>query len=139
MQVDVRVLVATYENLEEAVRDGRLREDLYYRLNVHIVRVPPLRERRSDVPELIDHFLVHTCERFGIRTKRIDPAAKDALAGCEWRRNNVRELRNIIEERVIPGVSMEHLSMGMTNDYEVAIEEGATIVRVGRAIFGERG
>ena len=51
----------------------------------------------------------------------------------------LRELRNTIEERVIPGVSMEHLSMGMTNDYEVAIEEGATIVRVGRAIFGERG
>ena len=51
----------------------------------------------------------------------------------------LRELRSIIEERVIPGVSMEHLSMGMTNDYEVAIEEGATIVRVGRAIFGERG
>lgn len=51
----------------------------------------------------------------------------------------LRELRNTIEESVIPGVSMEHLSMGMTNDYEVAIEEGATIVRVGRAIFGERG
>lgn len=51
----------------------------------------------------------------------------------------LRELRNAIEEAVIPGVSMEHLSMGMTNDYEVAIEEGATIVRVGRAIFGERG
>ena len=51
----------------------------------------------------------------------------------------LRELRNAIEESVIPGVSMEHLSMGMTNDYEVAIEEGATIVRVGRAIFGERG
>jgi hypothetical protein len=51
----------------------------------------------------------------------------------------LRELRSIIEERVIPGVSMEHLSMGMTNDYQVAIEEGATIVRVGRAIFGERG
>jgi pyridoxal phosphate enzyme (YggS family) len=52
---------------------------------------------------------------------------------------SLRELRNEIEEAVIPGVSMEHLSMGMTNDYEVAIEEGATIVRVGRAIFGERG
>jgi pyridoxal phosphate enzyme (YggS family) len=51
----------------------------------------------------------------------------------------LRELRSTIEERVIPGVSMEHLSMGMTNDYEVAIEEGASIVRVGRAIFGERG
>ena len=51
----------------------------------------------------------------------------------------LRELRSIIEEKVIPGVSMEHLSMGMTNDYQVAIEEGATIVRVGRAIFGERG
>jgi pyridoxal phosphate enzyme (YggS family) len=50
----------------------------------------------------------------------------------------LRELRNAIEERVIPGVSMEHLSMGMTNDFEVAIEEGATIVRIGRAIFGER-
>jgi len=51
----------------------------------------------------------------------------------------LRELRSVIEESVIPGVSMEHLSMGMTNDYEVAIEEGATIVRIGRAIFGERG
>jgi len=101
VEVDARVVAATNLDLEAEVESGRFREDLYYRLNVHIVRVPPLRDRRSDVPELIDHFLVHTCERFGIRTKRIDAAAKDALAGCEWRRNNVRELRNIIERLVI--------------------------------------
>jgi two-component system nitrogen regulation response regulator NtrX len=101
VEVDARVVAATNRDLEAEVESGRFRDDLYYRLNVHIVRVPPLCDRRSDIPELIDHFLVHTCERFGIRTKRIDAAAKDALAGCEWRRNNVRELRNIIERLVI--------------------------------------
>ena len=68
---------------------------------MHIVGVPPLRDRRSDIPELAAHFLATTCTRFGIRRKRIDPAALESLVACEWRRNNVRELRNIIERMII--------------------------------------
>jgi DNA-binding NtrC family response regulator len=113
VEVDARVVAATNRDLEVEVAEGRFREDLYYRLNVHIVRVPPLRDRRSDVPGLIDHFLASTCGRFGIRTKRIEPEAKEALAGCEWRRNNVRELRNIIERLVIAAegdvIGVEHI------------------------------
>jgi two-component system nitrogen regulation response regulator NtrX len=101
IDTDARVVAATNRELEAEVEAGRFRQDLYYRVNVHIIRVPALRERRSDIPELVDHFLVSTCERFGVRAKRIDPAAKDALMACEWRRNNVRELRNIIERMVI--------------------------------------
>jgi two-component system nitrogen regulation response regulator NtrX len=101
IETDARVVAATNRDLEADVEAGRFRQDLYYRLNVHIVSVPALRDRRSDIPELVDHFLVSTCERFGVRTKRIDPAAKDALTACEWRRNNVRELRNIIERMII--------------------------------------
>ena len=60
-----------------------------------------LRDRLSDIPDLVGQFLAATCERFGVKTKRIDPAAMDKLMACEWRRNNVRELRNIIERMVI--------------------------------------
>ncbi|MGH7574415.1 MAG: helix-turn-helix domain-containing protein, partial [Longimicrobiales bacterium] len=74
---------------------------LYYRLNVHVLRVPPLRERRSDVPGLADHFLAMLCRRFGMKKKRLDPAALETLSAYDWRRNNVRELRNIIERLII--------------------------------------
>jgi DNA-binding NtrC family response regulator len=74
---------------------------LFYRLNVHIVRVPPLRDRASDIPELANHFLSATCARFGVRRKRFDSAALDVLMGYDWRRNNVRELCNIVERMVI--------------------------------------
>jgi two-component system nitrogen regulation response regulator NtrX len=101
LEADARVIAATNRDLEAEVEAGRFRQDLYFRLNVHILRVPPLRERLSDIPELVDHFLQSTCERLGVRRKRIDSDAKDALMRCEWRRNNVRELRNIIERMVI--------------------------------------
>jgi DNA-binding NtrC family response regulator len=101
VKVDARVIAATHRDLEADVASGRFREDLYYRLNVHIVRVPPLRDRASDIPELANHFLSATCARFGVRRKRFDRAALDALMGYDWRRNNVRELRNIVERMVI--------------------------------------
>jgi DNA-binding NtrC family response regulator len=101
VKVDARVIAATHRDLEADVASGRFREDLYYRLNVHIVRVPPLRDRVSDIPELANHFLSATCTRFGVRRKRFDRAALDALMGYDWRRNNVRELRNIVERMVI--------------------------------------
>ncbi len=101
VKVDARVVAATHRDLEAEVEAGRFRQDLYYRLNVHILRVPPLRDRRSDVPELAGHFLSATCARFGVRGKRIAPEAFDILMAYDWKRNNVRELRNIIERMVI--------------------------------------
>jgi DNA-binding NtrC family response regulator len=95
------VVAATHRDLESEAEADRFRRDLFYRLNVHILTVPPLRERLSDVPELAAYFLRKTCARFGIREKTIEPAATDALMEYTWERNNVRELRNIIERMVI--------------------------------------
>ena len=99
--VDARVVAATNRDLNAEIAAGRFRQDLYYRLNVHTVTVPPLRERRSDIPALVDHLLGFTCARFGMRPKRLDPAALECLMAYDWRRNNVRELRNTVERMII--------------------------------------
>jgi two-component system nitrogen regulation response regulator NtrX len=99
--VNARVVAATNRDLETAVESNRFRQDLFYRLNVHLLKVPPLRSRLSDVAELVDHFLIGTCRRFGVRRKRMSSEALDALMAHEWKRNNVRELRNIIERMII--------------------------------------
>ncbi|MGH7614539.1 MAG: sigma-54-dependent transcriptional regulator [Gemmatimonadales bacterium] len=99
--VDARVVAATNRNLEAEIAAGRFREDLFYRLNVHVLAVPPLRERLSDVPELIRHLLVATCARFGMRPRTLSSAAVECLMTYDWRRNNVRELRNILERMLI--------------------------------------
>jgi DNA-binding NtrC family response regulator len=103
IKVDARVIAATNRDLEAAAREGKFRQDLFYRLNVHFIRVPPLRDRRSDIPELADHFLTSTCARFGVRRKRIHRDALEVLMAYEWRRNNVRELKNAVERMVIAG------------------------------------
>ncbi|MCH7547923.1 MAG: sigma-54-dependent Fis family transcriptional regulator, partial [Candidatus Krumholzibacteriota bacterium] len=100
-KVDARVVAATNRDLDAEVAAKRFREDLYFRINVHMVRVPPLRDRPSDVPELVEHFVSAICERFGVRVKTVTPDALDALMSGEWRRNNVRELRNVIERMII--------------------------------------
>ncbi|UCF05300.1 MAG: sigma-54-dependent Fis family transcriptional regulator [bacterium] len=99
--VDARVVAATNRDLESEAEAGRFRQDLLFRLNVHVMSVPPLREHRSDIPELAEHFLAAICTRLGIRRKRIAPDALECLMSYEWRRNNVRELRNIIERMII--------------------------------------
>ncbi|MHC5954155.1 AAA-type ATPase lid domain-containing protein, partial [Streptococcus pyogenes] len=76
---------------------GRFRQDLLFRLNVHVLRVPPLRERLSDLPELATHLVSSICARYGIPARRLSPDALARLATHDWRRNNVRELRNVIE------------------------------------------
>ncbi|MEZ4385985.1 MAG: sigma-54 dependent transcriptional regulator [Candidatus Krumholzibacteriia bacterium] len=101
VKVDVRMVAATNRDLDQEVREGRFREDLLYRLNVHTLRVPPLRERLADVPELAAHFLELVAARFGQRPKQLLPATLARLAAYDWRRNNVRELRNVIERLVI--------------------------------------
>jgi len=102
-QVDTRVVAATNRDLEAEVTAGRFREDLLYRLNIHTVRVPPLRERLSDLPLLAEHFVALVCENFGLKPRTLDPETLARLQAYDWSRNNVRELRNTIERLVIAG------------------------------------
>jgi two-component system, NtrC family, nitrogen regulation response regulator NtrX len=99
--VEARVVAATNRDLEAEVAGGRFRQDLYFRLSVHVLRVPPLRERLSDIPELASRFVTSTCERFRMRPKKISADALDLLMRYDWSRNNVRELKNIIERMII--------------------------------------
>jgi DNA-binding NtrC family response regulator len=99
--VDARAIAATNRDLEAEVAAGRFRQDLLYRLNVHTVRVPALRERLSDVPELAEHLVRATCQRFGMRKKVVDPEALECLMAYDWAKNNVRELRNVLERMII--------------------------------------
>ncbi len=99
--VEARVVAATHRDLTAAVTDGRFREDLLYRLNVHVVHVPPLRDRTSDIAALAEQFLAVTCARFGVLPKRLSGDALDRLTAYDWRRNNVRELRNVVERMVV--------------------------------------
>ena len=99
--VETRVVAATNRDLEAEIATGRFRQDLYYRINVHIVRVPPLRERLSDIPELAKRFIANISERFGIRPKSLAGEALEVLMGYDWSQNNVRELRNVIERMII--------------------------------------
>ena len=96
-----RVVAATNRDLESEVGAGRFRQDLYYRLNVHTLAVPSLRERRADVPALIDHLLRTITTQLRARPKPISPEAVALLAAHEWRKNNVRELRNSLERMLI--------------------------------------
>ena len=100
-RVEARVVAASNRDLEAEVRAGRFREDLYYRINVHLIAVPPLRERRSDVPEIAERLARAICERFGMRPKRLAPDTLDLLMGYDWPKNNVRELRNVVERMII--------------------------------------
>jgi DNA-binding NtrC family response regulator len=99
--VEARVVAATNRALAGEVQAGRFREDLLFRLNVHVIRVPPLRERLSDLPELTEHLLAALCERLGLPPRHLAPAALEALMAHDWRRNNVRELRNVLERMLI--------------------------------------
>jgi two-component system nitrogen regulation response regulator NtrX len=100
IEVDVRVVAATNKDLSNQMAAGQFREDLYYRLNVIPFHVPPLRERREDIPLLANHFLAHFCCKEGREIKNLDSAATEALMRYPWP-GNVRELKNLIERLVI--------------------------------------
>jgi two-component system response regulator PilR (NtrC family) len=108
IKVDVRIISATNKNLEELIDKGLFREDLYFRLNVLSVKIPPLRDRRDDIPLLIDHFL----RKFARGKKRFSPEAITLLQNYKWK-GNVRELENIIERVVLlcdeEVIDVEHL------------------------------
>jgi two-component system response regulator HydG len=99
-KIDIRLVAATNKDLRRAVGEGRFREDLYYRLNVIAVNVPPLRDRRDDVPLLVDHFLARFREKNGKAVSGCTRAALDVLVEYEWP-GNVRELENAIERAVV--------------------------------------
>ncbi len=98
--VDVRVIAATNKGLEQEIQDGNFREDLYYRLNVIPFHVPPLRERRGDIPILVRAFAAEFCAESGTPTKEVAPRAMQTLQGYAWP-GNVRELRNLMERLVL--------------------------------------
>ncbi|MBR9978834.1 MAG: sigma-54-dependent Fis family transcriptional regulator, partial [Bacteroidetes bacterium] len=100
IEVDVRVIAATNKELQQEIREGRFREDLFHRLNVLPVHVPPLRERRDDIPALIAHFLDETCRKNKLPSRSIEDAAVDKLREMNWP-GNVRELRNAVERLAI--------------------------------------
>jgi transcriptional regulator with PAS, ATPase and Fis domain len=98
--IDVRVIAATNRDLEQAISDGRFREDLYYRLSVFPIHLPPLRERSEDVPLLAEHFLEELTRRSGRECPGITPEALSALCTYEWP-GNVRELWNEIQRALV--------------------------------------
>jgi transcriptional regulator with GAF, ATPase, and Fis domain len=99
IKIEVRILSATNKDLTELVRQGKFREDLYYRLNVVSLRIPPLRDRREDIPPLVDHFLKNAIKEAGCPPKRISEKARNALVAYDWP-GNVRELENEIRRMV---------------------------------------
>ena len=108
IKVDVRVVAATHRDLAAMVADDRFRSDLYYRLNVFPLTLPPLRDRTDDIPRLVRHFTQRFAQRMGRRVETINSAAMDALVRYPWP-GNIRELQNIIERAVIlsPGDSLQ--------------------------------
>ncbi len=100
IKVDVRIVSATNKDLAEEVKKGTFREDLLYRLDVIPIHLPPLRERKEDIPELVDYFLGYFAAEYGQKPKRLDPEGLTMLETYDWP-GNIRELRNIIERLVI--------------------------------------
>ena len=100
ISVDVRVVAATNKDLRKEISKGNFREDLFHRLAVIIMRVPSLNDRRSDIPELVEHFNNQICKEYGIPNKEIDAAAIKELQGINWT-GNIRELRNVVERLII--------------------------------------
>lgn len=100
IKVDVRVLAATNKDLRAEIAAGRFREDLYHRLAVIIIDVPPLNNRRGDIPALVDHFINVICQEYGIALKKASKEAMIALQNVNWT-GNIRELRNVVERLII--------------------------------------
>lgn len=127
IKVDIRIMAATNENLEKLVKEAKFREDLYYRLKVIEILVPPLRERKEDIPDLVKYYLEQYSEDLDRKVDKINPAAMRLLSDYSWH-GNIRELRNVIERAIVLGtgdtILPEHLPL--------EIREGRT--SIGREI-----
>ena len=126
IQVDFRVICATNENLELAINEGRFREDLYYRINIFTIDLPPLRNRRLDIPPLACHFLERFARQMDKHISSISPEAMSLLTAYDWP-GNVRELSNAIERAMVvgtpPAIRPEDLPLRRPIRYEAPIEE----------------
>jgi transcriptional regulator with PAS, ATPase and Fis domain len=115
-KIDFRLITATNEDLEGMVKAGKFREDLYYRINVVPIPLPPLRERTADIPLLVDHFLRIYCMEHALPLKRVDPEVMRVLEGDPWP-GNVRELQNLIQRLVVMvdglTIDIQHLPQRM--------------------------
>jgi two-component system, NtrC family, nitrogen regulation response regulator NtrX len=100
IRIDVRVLAATNKNLQEEIKSGNFREDLYHRLSVILIHVPSLNDRRDDIPLLAGYFLQRVCDELHVPVKTLDPSAIEVLQSINWT-GNIREFRNVIERLVI--------------------------------------
>lgn len=100
IEVNVRIIAATNKNLQQEIAENRFREDLYHRLSVILITVPPLNERKEDIPILADYFIKQICEEYGISPKNIQKEAIEEMKKREWT-GNIRELKNIIERLII--------------------------------------
>lgn len=144
LQVDVRVIVATNKDLETEIREGRFREDLYFRLAVIPLQVPPLRERHGDIPRLVEHFLAGTSQDMGRRAKQMDAAAMEALEGYDWP-GNVRELRNFVERMqiMVPGDTIQRRDLPPnmrqeSSERNLLLDESNWTLKEARAVFEKR-
>jgi len=133
LSLDVRILAATNRNLEEEVKAGKFREDLFYRLNVVTLRIPPLRERQNDIPLLAQHFLEKYAKKNHKRVKGFSPLAMNMLIKYAWP-GNVRELENVIERAVIllpdEHITEKDLPVTITSSYDEKKEETALPLQV---------
>lgn len=129
VHVDVRVIAATHRDLHAMARDGRFREDLWYRLAVFPIEIPPLRDRPEDIPALATHLVLRACERFGTRALAPTEADLELLAGYDWP-GNVRELAAVVDRAVI---------LGGGQRLEIAKALGTGLIRDGGIDRPERG
>jgi transcriptional regulator with GAF, ATPase, and Fis domain len=111
IKVDVRVLAATNKDLKKEIEEGRFRADLYHRLSVILIQVPPLKDRKEDIPLLVERFLQDLAKEYGTSKKKIDKDAMKRLQEIPWT-GNIRELRNVVERLMILGdkrISLEDI------------------------------
>ncbi len=137
-KIDFRLITATNEDLEEMVKIGRFREDLYYRINVVPIALPPLRERTGDIPLLVDHFLRIYCAANNTPLKRLDPEVMHILEEDAWP-GNVRELENLVQRLVLmvdgPTIKIHHLPQRLI--YNSAASQESMLIPEGGVAFDE--
>jgi formate hydrogenlyase transcriptional activator len=128
IRVDVRLIAATHRNLQDMIRNNQFREDLFYRLNVFPIEIPPLRQRREDIPLLVHYFVLRHSREMQKRIKSVPQQGMEALVNADWP-GNIRELENVIERCVIftqgdelyvPHTELRHIAVPAASTFEQA-------------------
>jgi len=137
IKIDVRIIAATHRDLEKMVKEGSFREDLYYRLNVVLIPLSPLRERKDDIPLLVEHFLRQYKSESKGRIKYVPPETMDLLANYNWP-GNVRELENIIERAIVMGKENTILPEDLPSEISKASDTSRLGLTTGKTFFKQR-